>query len=285
MARRITIPPAGVMLLLAGSALLMADGVEGQSWRTVTASRQLTDESSLDVEVKYAAGEFRMRPSSGNVLYRMELRYDEDAFSPVNELKGNRLRLGIEGTSDNIRLTKSDAGSLDLDLARGVPMDLELDFGAVKADVDLGGIALTELRMATGASETTLDVSRPNPVALGQARLQVGAAQFEASHLGNLNARRIELDAGVGDITLDFAGAWERDADVAVDMGLGSLELRFPETLGVRLTKDSFLLKLDAPELVKRGESYYSPNWDEAERRVDVDVDAALGKLTVTLTR
>ena len=285
MARRITIPPAGVMLLLAGSALLMADGVEGQSWRTVTASRQLTDESSLDVEVKYAAGEFRMRPSSGNVLYRMELRYDEDAFSPVNELKGNRLRLGIEGTSDNIRLTKSDAGSLDLDLARGVPMDLELDFGAVKADVDLGGIALTELRMATGASETTLDVSRPNPVALGQARLQVGAAQFEASHLGNLNARRIELDAGVGDITLDFAGAWERDADVAVDMGLGSLELRFPETLGVRLTKDSFLLKLDAPGLVKRGESYYSPNWDEAERRVDVDVDAALGKLTVTLTR
>jgi len=265
--------------------LLSFQRAEAQNWRTVTSARQVSGENSLDVEVKYAAGTFRVRPASGDVLYRMKLKYDEDNFEPVNEFRNGRLRLGIDGTGNNVKISKGEAGNLDLDLARDVPMDLNLEFGAVRAELDLGGLALTDLRVATGASETRLDVSEPNPVSLGRVRMQVGAAQFYANQLGNLNAERIELDAGVGDIQLDFTGEWQRDAIVSVDMGVGSLELTFPEGLGVKLEKDSFLTKIDAQEMVKRGDTYYSTNWDEADRKIEVEVDAAFGKISVDWVR
>ena len=42
---------------------------------------------------------------------------------------------------------------MELALSRDVAMDLDMDFGAVRADIDLGGLSLTRLEIATGASE------------------------------------------------------------------------------------------------------------------------------------
>jgi len=283
---RMSLRDVGFALLATVATLGSATDAEAQSWRTVTQSRQVSNERSLDVDVTYGAGQFRVRPAESGVLYRLELRYDEDTFEPVNEYRNGRLRVGIDGSHKKIRVGKGEsAGNLDLRLAVDVPMDLNLEFGAVKADLDLGGLALTDLRMVTGASETVIDVSKPNPVSLGTAKIAVGAAQFHARRLGNLNAERIEVDAGVGAITLDFTGDWQRDAEVSVDLGVGTLELRFPEGLGVRLRKDSFLATIDPQGLVKRGDYYYSTDWDEADRQVDIDVDAALGKVSVVWVR
>ena len=116
---------------------------------------------------------------------------------------------------------------------------------------------------------------------LPEASMEVGAADFFVRNLGNLNAERIEVDAGVGNIVLDFRGDWQRGATVSVDMGLGALELRFPEGLGVRLIRDTFLTRLDSEGLVKEGDSYYSESWEEAEHQVTVTVDAAFGNIDV----
>jgi hypothetical protein len=140
---------------------------------------------------------------------------------------------------------------------------------------------MTKLDLHTGASESRVDFSELNPIPMSKADLEVGAADFHVRNLGNLNAETITLDAGVGNVVLDFRGSWQRDATVSVDMGLGALELRFPEGLGVRLVKDTFLTKLDSEGLVKRGDSFYSVDWDEAEHRVTVSVDAAFGSIDV----
>jgi hypothetical protein len=117
------------------------------------------------------------------------------------------------------------------------------------------------------------------------ARFEVGAAEFTARHLGNLNASRIEVDAGVGSLTLWLDGEWRQDARVAIDMGLGSLELRVPEGLGLQLRKDSFLTSLDSEGMVKRNDVYESLDWSEASRRVTVDLDAAFGSVKVVWVR
>ena len=89
----------------------------------------------------------------------------------------------------------------------------------------------------------------------------------------------------MGAITLWFTGEWAQDADVSIDMGLGSLDLRFPEGLGVRLRKDSFLTSLDSQGLVKQGDWYYSLDWDDADHKVTIDLDAAFGSVTVAWVR
>ena len=111
--------------------------------------------------------------------------------------------------------------------------------------------------------------------------MDVGAADFTVRNLGNLNTEVIDIDAGVGRIELDFSGEWRKRARVSVDMGLGSLVLRFPRGLGVRLVKDTFLTSLDSEGLVKRGESYYSLDYEEADYQISVAVDAAFGSIRV----
>lgn len=271
-------------------ALLLASWLPGpagaQSWRTVTVSRQKSGESDMRVRIRYGAGRMKIRPAEEGALYRMELRYDEEAFEPVADFHGNQLDLGVKSIRKNFNWPgKQDGGEMDLSLARRVPMDLDLEFGAVRADLDLGGLDITRMDLSTGASESRVDISEPNGVPMSSAEFEVGAADFHVRNLGNLNAKTITVDAGVGSVVLDFRGRWQRDANVSVDMGLGSLELRFPEGLGVRVVKNTFLTSLDSEGLVKRGDSYYSLDWDEAQYRVTVSVDAVLGGIDVVWIR
>lgn len=262
-----------------------ASPICAQSWRSVTMSRQTDSEEALDVRIRFGAGHLTIRPGEPGTLYRMHLRYDEDSFEPVAEYERGRLDLGVEGTKRNLRWKKQDTQEMELFLSPSVIMDLDLDFGAVRADLDLGGLSMTNLKLHTGASESRVDVSEPNPVPMELANLEVGAADFHVRNLGNLNAESITVDAGVGKVVLDFRGDWNRDATVSVDMGLGALELRFPEGLGVKLMKDTFLTSLDSEGLMKRGDAYYSMDWEDASHRVTVTVDAAFGSIDVVWVR
>lgn len=272
---------------LAGALLWgVAAPAAAQDWRTMAVSRQFSGQSHLDVALRHVAGTLRLSPSEGSLLYAMDLSYDADLFDPVADFDGDDLALGVEGRGRDIRLKKDrQAAEMDVELSTRVPMELSLEFGAGRAEVDLGGLRLTELEIQTGASEARLDVSRPNPEALNEARIAVGAAQFDARRLGNLNLRHLSVEAGVGEVTLDLTGDLRRDLDIEVEMGLGALELRIPRGIGVKLVKESFLTDLDAPDMDRDGDAWYSADWSSAERRITVDVQAAFGSIDVVWVR
>ena len=270
-----------VILLAVATIATIPVEAHGQAWRSVAMSRQLDGNDELDVQVQYGAGRVTLRSVDEDLLYRMNLDYDEERFEPVAEFTGNRLVLGVDSRGRSTRIANRGSGKLELELARGVPMDLDLSFGAVKADIDLAGLALTGLELSTGASQSSIAISEPNPLTMQAASFEAGAADFTVTTLGNLNAERIDIEAGVGSIVLGFGGRWRRDARVGIDMGLGSLELRIPEGLGIRLRKDSFLTALDSEGLIKRGDVYESPDYDDAAYRLEIDLNAAFGSVSV----
>lgn len=279
---------AGVTWLAAGAALLFATpgGVRGQDWQELSTSRKVGDERSVDVHIKYGAGHFRVRPGAAGTLYRMQLRYDADRFEPVAEYSRGLLELGVDGRGRSVDIKgDGDRGEMDLELSPTVAMDLVLEFGAVRADIDLGGMTLSDLDLSTGASESRVNFSRPTRGRIRTAEFHVGAADFEAENLANLRADRLEVEAGVGKVALGFGGEWEGDMQVSVSMGLGALELHVPEGVGVRLEKDSFLTSLEADGFVKDGDNHFSGNWDTAERRLVVEVDAAFGSIRIVRIR
>lgn len=265
---------------LAAFALLgIASTAQAQDWRTVTSLRQYRDEAELAVEVEYGAGRLTIGPASSEALYRALLRYDANAFKPVTRYGDGRLRLGIEGGSLRGRHLKD--ARLDLSLSPKAALDLDLKFGAVEADVELGGLRVRAAHIATGASETILTVRTPNPEPCSTFSVEVGAAEFKATGLGNLNCREMVFQGGIGDVTLDFNGAWSVDGEVDIDMGLGSLTLQLPRGLGVSVRKQGVLASFDSQELIKRGDMYYSANWEQAENRLTFDIDAALGAIRI----
>jgi hypothetical protein len=47
----------------------------------------------------------------------------------------------------------------------------------------------------------------------------------------------------------------------------------------VSVRKTGVLASFDSQELVKRGNTYYSENWNKASNRVSFNIDAALGSI------
>lgn len=259
---------------------------DAQGWRTVNSSRQTLNEKALDVEVEYGAGRLVVSPASRPLLYEFQMRYDDREVSPVTEYdrESGRLRLGMRSRDRErgMRVNRvHEESRADLHLTREVPLDLRLEFGAGEADIDLGGLSLRSLSLSTGASETRIAFRTPNRVAAEEVELKAGAASFQATGLGNARAQRYVFEGGVGETVLDFGGAWDRNATARISMGIGSLTLRFPRGLGVRIVKDSFLTSFDDSGLVKRGGAYYSRNWESAANRLTVEVDAAFGSIDI----
>jgi hypothetical protein len=274
-------------LTAAALLALSAAPAAAQRLRTTSSSRQLQGEQRLAVEVEYGAGRLTVAPAAAGLLYSMEVRYDEARFRPVTEYDraAGRLRLGVESRDQhgNGRVRGNDQHA-SIGLSNAVPLSLQLRFGAGEAALELGGLALQELQLETGASSTRLDFSRPNRVAARLVRVHAGAAEMRVTGLGNARAQRFEFSGGMGETTLDFGGAWDRNATARIEMGVGSLHLRLPRALGVKIIRDSFMSSFDAGGMVRRGNAWYSRNYDQARYRLDLEVAAALGSIEVDWT-
>jgi hypothetical protein len=273
--------PVLLVVAAAGAATLVRSApATAQDWRTITTQRQLARETELDVEVQYGAGKLSIQPGAPGALYKAMLKYDAEMVRPVTEYHDGSLKIGIDDFRHVRGRHNSNMGRLEVALSPQVPLNLELKFGAVEADIELGGLYLRNAEISTGASQTRLRFSRPNLTRCDNLKFAVGAAEFKAYGLGNTNTETLEVNGGVGDIMLDFAGEWKSDLNANINMGLGSLTLQIPRGIGVRLQKNSMLASFDYDGgMSKRGNTYTSSNWDDAKRKLNINLDAALGSV------
>jgi len=283
------------ILLATAAFLAVAAPLAAQEadWTEVRARRQTDGIRSLSVDVEYIAGEIRITPAEGGLLYDTRLRYDAARMRPQREWSADgdagRLKLGFEGLDKDdgidIDLDGDEHGFLELGLGRDVATDLKLKVGAALAEVELGGIPLTGLVYQTGASDTEVSFGSANPVVLRTLEMAVGAAEFTATGLGNARFENLEFKGGVGDVVLDFTGQWSADGAASIEMGLGSLTLIVPDGLGVRITKTGFLAALDAPGFEKVDGAWQSAGYDSATYKLDIRLRAALGSIEVQPAR
>ncbi len=274
--------------LAAVSLASVAEVGQAQDYRTTSGSRQRRGESELSAQVEFAVGELRVVPGTAGTLYRYDLVYDADHFDPVASYnpETHRLRLGVDGRgrADIHRRDRERwRQRLDLSLSPATPLSIELAFGAGTADVELGGLSLTDVALKGGASETTIRVSQPNRVTCRFFTMEVGAIDLTTEKLGNARCQRIELKGGAGSVLLDLTGEWAEGTTAQVDIaiGLGSVTLRLPESVGVEADVERFLVNFDRSGLLRRGANYYSASWDTAKTKLRINLKAALGDIQV----
>lgn len=253
-----------------------------QTWRTMTSSRMVQGDEPVDVEIEYGAGRLTVEPGDSRRLYQMELRYDEEAFEPRVDFDADdrELYLGVESIRGHRGRNLRDGARATISLSRDVPLDLELQFGAGEAEIELGGMTLRTLEIATGASDTDITFSEPNRIAASSVIIQAGAADLRVMGIGNTRAREVEFEGGVGATVLDFSGA-SADINASVEMGVGSVTLRLPRSHGIRLNRSSFLTSFDEGGLTRRDGSYFSSNYETAAHKLTIDISAALGSIDI----
>ncbi|MGI9078586.1 MAG: hypothetical protein ACR2G6_14840 [Gemmatimonadaceae bacterium] len=272
-----------VATLLASFALTA--GLPAQSWRTVTTARQLHDVDSLKVRVDYGVGTLRLASSPRALLYDVQLRYDEEKFAAVRSFDTGSTTLTVGTRQLDERNTvisgRKQLGEMSLAFAPNVYLDIDLQTGASLADLDFTGLSITRLVVNSGASETKFRFGTPNPAALRELVIEVGAASVEGRQLGNAGADRVSVECGVGNVDLDFSGVWARDMTVALDVAVGGVTLRIPRDIGVRIQLDKVLASFKKDGLERRGDSYYNAAWDTTSRKLTIGASTVLGSLNV----
>lgn len=265
--------------------LVCATALEAQSWRSMESARQLHDTASRTVRLRYGAGKLDIRQAPAPLMYSMEMRYDADRTEPQNEYDAaeRTLRVGLrEGKSSFGGDT--EGGRMHLALTRAVPLALYMELGAVEADLDLTGLALSHLDVQSGASDARIRFDSLNSVRMRSLSIKVGAAHVRANELANANAEKIDVEVGVGSVELDFGGRWTSDIRLDLQLALGGASIRVPSHIGIRVELTKFLVSFQHDGLEKRGDAYYSSNWETARHRLHVHSSTAFGKIEVERT-
>lgn len=155
--------------------------------------------------------------------------------------EGERLELSLASRIDGFLFPRrwGPGGAYDwtLALSEVVPLDLTVETGAGRSQLDLSAVRLSRLRLTTGASETSL-ILPARPVGTCPIRIEGGVASIsvrlpesveaflsQASGLTDTHIdRRPFLRVPGGYQTAGYAGASDR-LEIKVSMGLGAFTL------------------------------------------------------------
>jgi hypothetical protein len=232
-------------IVLALSALVLAslacsfsvsipsvDIVTGPETETVIQVPRLADPTQeAYVTLAFGANELRLSPGATQGLVTGTVRTNLKDFEPTVNVSGSDIRIeqgelevkGIPSLSADEIVNK-----WDLKLGSD-PIRLRVTGGAYQGEMDLGGLALTDVYVSDGASTVKVDFSAPNMVEMSSLRYETGASTVELMNLANANFASMIFRSGAGTYKLDFGGTLRRDAQVDVESGLSTLTIVVPE--------------------------------------------------------
>jgi hypothetical protein len=274
-------------IALAFAATLLPAAAGAQQWRTIESARQLTSTDALRVMLTFAGGKFELKPLPGNLLYQMQLHYDEQTADAVHEYDAasHKLTLGMGQANMGFRSLKAmkhdEGGSMTVGLNPSVPVSLELNLAGSEAEAELGGMSIKSLKIHMGLAGGKIAFSQPNRVEMEQLSLDVGLGGAAFENLGNANVSQININGGMDGIALEFGDRVARDVRINADVAFGGLKIQVPESAGVSIQAETKLASFKPAGFEKVGGAWFTPNWKEATTHVTIVANAALGSLEV----
>ncbi len=242
-----------------------------------------TDE--VEVEIRLGAGEISLAVGDPDLLFQGHFRTNVAEWAPEVTWAGSVLRIE-QGDSVSIGIPNaSDVGNeWELSFSPEVPLEMNVEIGASDGELDFTGLALTGLALDTGASDLEIRFDEPNLAEMDDLRIRAGAANLLVEGIGNASPERVRIEGGVGDLTLDFTGDWAGSARVEITTGAGSLTLRLPEDVGVRVEIEGGLSTIDADAgLTRSGDAYVNQAYGETETELVIEVTIGVGSVELEL--
>jgi hypothetical protein len=236
MNRHVALMSSVLMLALAGCY------VPSPKLRKTESSQEkveLAGAESVSVSVTLGVGKLRLAGGADSLL-DASFEYNIPDWKPVVSYKveDGLGRLIVEQPSRVVGATWPGNVRYEwgLKLNSGVPMELEIDMGVGKSEVDLKGLNLRRFSLEAGVGEGSVDLSGPRPSDL-DATIKAGVGKLTLVLPADIGVR-VKAQAGLGHV--DAGGlkadgdAWVNDAwgktktsvRIEVEGGIGEVEMR-----------------------------------------------------------
>lgn len=222
-----------------------------------TVTVEAGDADEVRVNISMGAGELEIDGGAEDLL-EAEFTYNIASWEPevtydITEGLG-RLTVRQPNTED-LPLTSGVRYEWDLRFAEDVPIDMRVEGGAGRQDIDLAGLEITDLDIRLGAGNAEVNLSN-NPA-----------------------LRRLDLDVGAGDTRLDLDGTWERDAEIDIQGGVGRIELLLPADVGVIVDVSRGIGDVDASGLFRENNRWVNAAYGESGVTLEVRIQAGIGSI------
>jgi N-terminal domain of toast_rack, DUF2154 len=127
--------------------------------RTISQSIPLGEQKSVDVEIKMGAGELRVAGGSSDLM-DADFTYNVDAWKPEvrYDANGDRGQLTIEQPSGTHHYRGRTRYNWDIRMNNHVPLEMEVNMGAGKANLNFAGLNLSRFTLNAGAGEADIDL-------------------------------------------------------------------------------------------------------------------------------
>jgi hypothetical protein len=185
---------------------------------------------TTSVTIQFGAGDLSIQPGAANALITGVASYNVEGLEPEVSTSGENVTIQQDTFEYNITGLPNYGdveNTWDLFFSTD-PLELEVRSGAVKGELEFGGMALQELKIFTGASSMDISFATPNLTSMSQFRYTTGASSADLTGLANANFSLMNFQGGVGSYTLDFTGVFQRDATVEVDAALSNMTINVP---------------------------------------------------------
>ncbi len=279
-----------VMLMLGLSTLLVAltSGIHREIPKTT--------EKEVYFKLESLFGKlFFSRGDNDNIL-SADIRFDGNEHTKTNleyNIRDNigyltlELNKGKKTSGDDereVHLDDIEEGTWYLQSTGSVPLNISAELGLGRGEFDLTGLQIRSMKIEAGASSIALKCNEPNKQTIELLHLESGVGKLTADNLCNLNFREMKFDGGVGGYELDFGGTLRRDADVKLNVGLGSIRVYIPESIGAKIIySESWVSKISLdPQFIERDENVYmTDNFKTSSARLTIRIEAGLGSIKV----
>lgn len=164
------------------------------------ASVDLQNARSANVRINHGAGEFRLHSgASGNQLMQGTF---VGGLRHTSDLSGDVLNVKLQPSENHIMFPPfgwKEQFDWDMSFNASVPLALNLNLGANKADINLRDMTVTDIQLKSGASETVITVPSHGRLSLD---CEIGAASLTVIVPDGV-AIRARATMGAGDFKVD----------------------------------------------------------------------------------
>jgi hypothetical protein len=189
---------------------------------------------------------FEIRPAQPGEPLMVEARFDinnyelTESFDEGVDEEGWTYEVKFRRTTDSYGMTvlKELLGGtkpkVKIYLPSDLPFDLEADFMQGGAEVELGGLWLTNIdfRFLQGGGAVEFGEPLQEPAESLAIQFSQGGGAIEG--IGNASPGKVDVSFSMGGGYIDLRGSWRGDADITIDQSMGGVSLQLPHNVVLR---------------------------------------------------
>ena len=243
----------------------------------------------LEVQMDIDFAKVRVIQSESATDLHVCIQYNQKAVSAkvIYDKPKNKIRIWV----DQDDLFNSDDYDDD-DHGRMVVIDLELPYQPqlnlrtkIKAgtiDFRAGGLKLKGFALKNWAGEIDLDFDQPNQIVMESMDVNCKIGEVYISNLGNAHCSKVNINSGIGELTVDFCGKYADETFADIDLDLGETTIILPEAtpIKMRVSHSTFFSSVQHPTAFrKHGKYYYSKEYQQEQKALDLRISSGIGEL------